>query len=175
MGEINAEIDKLPPWVKAKFKDDPRKKLEFFRQYVATELLYDKGLKLGAAKDPEITKKMDLVLKQLVVQKIMKQEVLDKITINDDDVKNYYLANQEKYKIEIPEGEKVEGEEEKEPEVIIKPFEEVKGQVSAEYRQQKESAMVGDVINKILQVKDVVLYEDKFIAKKQAKVEEEKK
>ena len=175
MGEINAELDKLPPWVKAKYQENPADKVEFLRQYVAIELLYDKGIKLGMAKSPQIKEQMDEILKQMVVQQVMKQEVTDKLTISDDDVKNYYMANQEKYKVEKSgaEGEEEAEGEEKEK---IKPFEEIKGQVKMEYQQRKEQAMVQNVINKILKSKDVVLYEDKFaVTEKPAKVEEEKK
>ena len=42
MGELDREIEKLPPQVRAQFQD-PSKKREFLEQYVMTRLLYDMG------------------------------------------------------------------------------------------------------------------------------------
>ncbi|MCK5421385.1 MAG: peptidyl-prolyl cis-trans isomerase, partial [Deltaproteobacteria bacterium] len=95
--EVDEAIDELPPWIKEQFKGK-EKKVEFMKKYVADELFYRKAKKLEYDKDTELRKKTSHFMKQLMVNKVLEEDIKDKLTIEEDDLKNYFKANQERYK-----------------------------------------------------------------------------
>jgi tetratricopeptide (TPR) repeat protein len=143
LSQIDAALAEMPPWIVGQYKDK-QKKVEFLQQYVARELLYRKAVKLEYDKDAGIGKKLQETLKDLMVQKLVKTEVEDKIKIDEGDLKNYYLANQDKYKDDKAEKPKS--------------FEEVKAQVEQEYRSQKFQQAYQDLIQTTLKAEDVQLF-----------------
>jgi tetratricopeptide (TPR) repeat protein len=151
MGEINSAIEKLPEWIKKQYSADESQKLEFLKQYIATELLYDKGIKLGYEREPDIREQIEDVSKQVVVQKVISEEVGSKLKVDPDDIKNYYEANKENYKDK-------DGNEQD--------FESVKEQVASDYGRQKSDTLVQKLMQDMLKVKDVKIYESKFKSKK---------
>jgi len=149
MGEINDEIAKLPPALREKYSEDPQKKIEFLKQYVANWLLYDKGVKLGYRQDPEIRKLVSAFTRQLVVQKVLSREITARIHMDPTDVRNFYEANKANYQ--------KAGEE--------KGFEEVKAQVELDYRQNQIDRLSRDLLSKLVKSKEVKIYEGKFQVK----------
>ena len=95
--EVDEALDELPPWMKEQFKGK-EKKVEFMRKYVADELFYRKAKKLEYDKDNELRNKTAQFMKQLMVNKILEKEIKDKLAVADDDLKNYFKANQDRYK-----------------------------------------------------------------------------
>ncbi len=95
--EVDEAIDELPPWMKEQFKGKG-KKVEFMKKYVADELFYRKAKKLEYDKDGELRNKTAHFMKQLMVNKILEEEIKDKLTIEEDDLKNYFKANRDRYK-----------------------------------------------------------------------------
>lgn len=95
--EVDEAIDQLPPWVKEQIKGK-EKKLEFMRKYVADELFYRKATKLEYDKDSEIRNKTAQFTRQLMINKVLEQEIKGKVSIEEDDLKNYFKANQDRYK-----------------------------------------------------------------------------
>ena len=95
--EVDEALDALPPWMKEQFKGS-EKKLEFMKKFVADELFYRKAKKLEYDKDGELRKKTADFMKQLMINKILEDEIKDKITVAEDDLKNYFKANQDRYK-----------------------------------------------------------------------------
>lgn len=94
--ELDEALDELPPWIKDQFKGK-EKKLEFLKKYVADELFYLKAQKLELDKDSDLRKKTDQFMKQLMINKILEKEIKDKVTIEEDDLKNHFKANQDHY------------------------------------------------------------------------------
>ena len=95
--EVDEALDALPAWMKEQFNGS-EKKVEFTRKYVADELFYRKAKKLEYDKDGELRKKTADFMKQLMINKILEEEIKDKITVAEDDLKNYFKANQDRYK-----------------------------------------------------------------------------
>ncbi|MCK5256352.1 MAG: peptidyl-prolyl cis-trans isomerase [Deltaproteobacteria bacterium] len=95
--EVDEALDALPPWMKEQFKGS-EKKLEFMKKYVSDELFYRKAKKLEYDKDGELRKKTADFMKQLMISKVLEEDLKDKITVEEDDLKNYFKANQEHYK-----------------------------------------------------------------------------
>jgi len=97
MNEMNSALEKLPPWMKEAYAKDEAKKLNFLKTYVANELFYEKGLKLGIDKNPEIREKAESLEKEMVVQNVLEREVFSKIKSEEDDLKNYYEVHKDRY------------------------------------------------------------------------------
>ena len=97
MNEINSALEELPPWTKEAYTKDEAKKLDFVKTYVANELFYEKGVKLGINKDPEIREKVRLIEKEMVIQKVLEREVFSKIKSEEDDLRNYYEVHKDRY------------------------------------------------------------------------------
>lgn len=94
--QLNKELQKLPEWMQEEYKK-PEKKIEFLKQYIATELLYRKAKRLGYEKDTDIRQKLADITKELMVQKLLGKELEEKIKISPDQIELYYKANKDKY------------------------------------------------------------------------------
>jgi len=95
--EVNAAIEELPPWIQEQFKEK-EKRLEFMKKYVADELFYRKAQKLEYDKDPSLRKKTAQFMKQQMVNKILEEEIQEKIRVEEEDLTNYFKANRDRYK-----------------------------------------------------------------------------
>jgi peptidyl-prolyl cis-trans isomerase C len=95
--EVDEALDELPPWMKEQFKGK-EKKVEFMKKYVADELFYRKAKKLEYDKDGELRNKTAHFMKQLMVNKILEKEIKEKLTVEEDDLRNYFRANRDRYK-----------------------------------------------------------------------------
>jgi len=94
--EIEEELDSLSTWMRSQFKD-PQQRLEFIKNYVAREVLYEKGRRLGIDKTPEVVKTLQRTKKQIVVEKLLSKEIEKRLKIDSGDLLLYYKANKEKY------------------------------------------------------------------------------
>ena len=94
--EINEALDQLPEQLKNSFKGDEGKK-QMLQKFVADELLYQKASRLQYDSSPEVIKKIDLIKKQLMIEKIITDEIQNKIKVEKDDLENYFKANKEKF------------------------------------------------------------------------------
>ncbi|RKY36274.1 MAG: hypothetical protein DRP78_04045 [Candidatus Omnitrophota bacterium] len=246
LSDLNAEIEKFPEWMQKDYKDNQVKKLEFLNQYIFQLLLYDKGIKLGMDKEPVIREQVKDFQTQIIVQKVMQKEIMQKIKLDHDDIKNYYTAHQDEYQrqaklkfkyilvdtkeqadviidqlekgtdfaelaklksndqstadsggivsewveqtgdipgigkdnilvdalFNLPEDSKAQIVESErgfavvqimeKKQAVTKPFEQVKSEVERKYQQQKIQALTMELMSKLLQTKDVVIYEHKF-------------
>ncbi|MFH0924898.1 MAG: hypothetical protein V1872_04585 [bacterium] len=140
MSEVDRQLEEMPPWIKNEYKNKEKKK-EFIEQYVVSELLYRKGLKKGYDKDKEVRSQVDQIVKQLIANKVKEEEIKEKVKIEEDDVKNYFQANQDKYK-----------EKEK-----VKTYEEVKERVKSDYIRQKQEAALQNLMGEILKSSEIVI------------------
>ncbi len=94
--EINEAIDKLPSWMKNKMQSK-KERIDFIKQYVANEVLYEKAKKLGIGKSYRIRKLIEDFKKHIIVQEFIKEQLKKKLHIDPSDVKLYYEANKDKY------------------------------------------------------------------------------
>ena len=95
--EVNDAIEELPPWIQEQFKGK-EKRLEFMKKYVADELFYRKAQKLEYDKDAALRKRTAQFMKQQMVNKILEEEIQGKISVEEDDLANYFKANPDRYK-----------------------------------------------------------------------------
>jgi len=93
---LNQEIEKLPKWMRKNYQK-PDKRIQFLKEYIATELFARKARRLGYGKLPEIRQKMADIKKQLIVKKLIDEQMQKKLQITPYQLQLYYKANKDKY------------------------------------------------------------------------------
>ena len=96
MGDLDEAIDTMPEWMRAAV-EDPAQKRAFLEQYVAEELIHRKAKRLELDKDPSVRKQAERAMRQLMIQKVLEEEIKAKVKISDDDVDLYYRAHADRY------------------------------------------------------------------------------
>ncbi|MBW2036481.1 MAG: peptidyl-prolyl cis-trans isomerase [Deltaproteobacteria bacterium] len=125
--EIDKAIAALPEWMRKRLEKRSQR-LEFIRNYVATEVLYEKAKRLGIDKKAEIREALENTKKQLMVQHYLNKEIEQKLKCDPRDIENYYEANNDKYtepaRIKV---RYVEFKEDSETEEALKELKETRG------------------------------------------------
>ncbi|MFQ5823685.1 MAG: hypothetical protein ACE5JB_06485 [bacterium] len=151
MGDLDHEINQLPPYMKSQISDKS-KKIEFLKQYIATELLYDTAKRKGLDKDKEVIDAAFQAKKNFMVQMLLKEEISQNVNIHDSDVELYYKANKEKYAKKDKEGKIIE----------IRPFEEVKTQVMQDLIRERQQEVYDQLVQRMMRAEAVKIYEDRL-------------
>ena len=97
MGELDNEIQKLPPEEQKRFLYDDAVKLNFLRQYVGNKLMYQMAKRAGYDKDEKIRQRLDDLEKMLMIQKLYKERVSDIVKITPEEVQLYFKAHKDEF------------------------------------------------------------------------------
>lgn len=93
--DIDQALKTVPEWMRKSF-DEPQRRLEFIRDYVAKEVLYAKAKRLGLDTKDEVRATLEQLKKQIVVEQLLGKEIQGKLDkISPEDIKLYYEANKE--------------------------------------------------------------------------------
>jgi len=149
-GDLEYEMKRLPPYVQAQIKDQS-KRVEFLRQYVATELLYDTAKRKGLEKNAEVIEAAFLARKNLLVQKLLEEEIAGNVDYNESDLDLYYRANLSRYAKTDSAG--------KNPQQLS--FAEAKPQVTQDYIREKQQQKYNALIERMMRAEAVQIYDDK--------------
>ena len=141
MTGLENEIEKLPPSVQTQFKDKEGK-FRFLQQYVGTELLYDTALRRGFDKDKDVIDGAFQMKKQLMINKLLAEEIPQDIEISESEIKLYYDAHKEDF-------------EDKE-------LNEVKSQIEFELKREKQQEAYNKLVQKMMEAEEVKIYDDQF-------------
>jgi peptidyl-prolyl cis-trans isomerase C len=95
LDEFGAEVEKLPPQIKPLLSAPDRRK-QFLENYILSQLLVEEGEKRGLDKDEDIQRQLTEMKKRLVLQKVF-QDIQQKATVPDAEVKAYYDAHPEEF------------------------------------------------------------------------------
>jgi len=147
--EINNSLQGLPKSLQEEYSR-PEKRNELVRQYLATEILWRKAKRLGYEKDSEIRRSVDEISKQLIVQKLVDNEMNEKLQATPDQLDLYFRANKDKYS--TPEKKDVS-------------FDEVKDKVTRDYSQEQMKVIYKDLVEDAIKSEDVEIYEKPIIEK----------
>ena len=141
MTDLENEIEKLPPSVQTQFKDE-KGKFRFLQQYVGTELLYDTALRRGFDKDKDVIEGAFQMKKQLMINKLLAEEIPQDIQISEGEIKLYYDAHKEDFK--------------------DKELNEVKSQIEFELKREKQQEAYNKLVQKMMEAEKVKIYDDQF-------------
>ncbi len=141
MTDLENEIEKLPPSVQAQFKDKEGM-LEFLQQYVGAELLYDTALRRGFDQDKDVVEGAFQMKKQLMINKLLTEEIPQNIQISEGETKLYYDAHKEDFK--------------------DKELNEVKSQIELELKRDKQQEAYNRLVQKMMEAEKVKIYDDQF-------------
>ncbi len=119
--EVEESFDALPDFVKKNYEGDGGFK-RYLRDYVAKEVLYQKALRRNLDRKRDIVNAVKNFKKDIVVGKMLEEEVNKKVDITDDDIKLYYEAHRGDFVIpralkvsyiEVGDGDNIEDLKEK--------------------------------------------------------------
>jgi hypothetical protein len=89
--DLDVELEKLPAAARESF-NDPEKRQELLKNLVAERLLLEKAFRLGFDEDEEIQERLSALRDQMIVRKLIDQEVQSRIQITPEDVERFYKA-----------------------------------------------------------------------------------
>lgn len=156
--EVERTLDELPPEAARAFSD-PARRGELLKKYVADELLWRKATRLQYDDDPQVRQRHAALLKQLAVGLFVEREVLDKIEVDEADLKTYFEANAARYQ-EGPDGQGQSGQNagDRPP----PSFEQMRPAVERDYRMFKMQAAYNSMIEAELATDDVELFPERM-------------
>jgi hypothetical protein len=150
-GDLDFEIEQLPPYLKSQLQSRDSK-IEFLRQYLAEELLYDSAKRKDLDKDKEIIEGTFRAKKGLMAQKILREEIQKMISIEQSDIELYYKANKEKY-----------AEKDKDGNVVRqKSFQESAQQVAQDLFQERQQEAYQKLLERLMKAENVTIFEKKI-------------
>jgi len=150
LGDLNFEINQLPASVREQFKSKD-KKIDFLKEYIATELLYDSAKREGLDSDNEVLEGAFQAKKTLMVRKLLQKRVAEKVKIEPKDIELYYKANKDKYVEKDDEGNVIRE----------KPFQEVQQQVAQDFYAEKYRDEYSQLIQRMMVAEDVQIFDDR--------------
>ncbi len=95
-GDIEFEISRLAPQQQSALQSR-ESRLEFVRQLVLREILYNSARRMNLDENPEIVEQTHQNRKSLMVDKVVELKLQETINISADDVELFYLAHKERY------------------------------------------------------------------------------
>ncbi len=150
-GDLDYEISKLPTYLQEDFKN-PKKKLEYLKQYILQELLYDSAKRQGLDKDKEVIEGTFRAKKALMAQKLLNEELKKQVKIDPEDVQLYYQAHKDKYAEKDDKG-KVKRQ---------KSFAEAQQQAAQDLAMEKQQQAYQKLADRLMQAEDVQLFENRI-------------
>lgn len=140
LSEVDNSIQKLPPQMQKQFVT-PVAKRDYVHNYVGAELMYRAAKREGYGDDPEIIKKQDDMLRQLILEKYIVDKVMPEVKIDSLDVRNFYEAN-------------------KNARYVGRPYDSVKADVFMDYQNEKAQAAFSDYLNQLASKENVRFFEE---------------
>jgi tetratricopeptide (TPR) repeat protein len=150
MGDLNFELSQIPESVRDQFNSKERK-IEFLKEYIATELLYDSAKREGLDNDDDVIEGAFQAKRALMVRKLLQNRIAEKIDIQTSDVELYYKANKDKYTEKDEDGNVIRE----------KTFDEVQQQVAQDFYTEKYGEEYGQLIQRMMIAEDVQIFDDR--------------
>jgi len=153
-GDLQFEMSRLPVYIQEQIKSQ-QQKIEFLKNYIAQELLYDSAKRKGLEKDKEVREGLILAEKSLMTQKLLQEEIEKSVSpekYSNADVELFYKANTDRYAEKDEQG-KVKR---------VPSFGEVKERVAQDFIQDKQEQAYQQLIERLMKAENVQIYEQKF-------------
>ena len=149
-GDLDFEIGKLPVYMQEQFKDKNHKK-EYLKQFILQELLYDKAKRLELDKDKAVIEGTFRAQKGLMAERILQDELKDKVKIEPSDVELFFMAHKDRYAEKNDKGKVIRQKE----------FNEVQQQVAQDLAMDRQQQAYQQLLGQLMKAQDVKIYEDR--------------
>lgn len=154
-GDLNFELERtlkrLPPQMRPKELSRDQK-IEFLKQYLTIELLYNTAKRKGLDKEKEIVDGTFEAKKMLMAEMLRQQELNEKVKITNSDIELYY----EKHKDEFAEKDKDSKIKRQ------KTLQEAQEEVARKVQTEKENEAMNDLFMRMLKAQNVQIFQDKI-------------
>ena len=147
---IDRNLSNLPANMRPE-KIDRDQKLAFLREYIIVELLYNSAKRLGFDRDKDIIDGAFQAKKFMMANKVRQKEVEEKVKITEKDLTDYYNNNKESFAEKDKDGKVTKQ----------KTFAEVKEQVYQKVAEEKQRAVIDDLLSRLMDAQNVNIYTDK--------------
>lgn len=147
-GDLDFQISRLPAYMQEALHDKNQKK-EYLKQYILQELLYGSAKRQGLDKDKDVIEGAFQAQKSLMAEKVLQQELKDKVKIEDQDVELYYLAHKDRYVEKDDKGKTVRQKE----------LAEVGQQVAQDLARERQQQAYQQLAERLFKAENVKLYE----------------
>jgi len=87
----------VPDWAKQNFSTKDGKE-RFLEELIKKELIYQDAKNKGLDKDKEILAQVEEFKKMTLLSFVLKKEIEEKVQVSDEEAKNYYNKNHDKFK-----------------------------------------------------------------------------
>lgn len=150
-GDLDFEINELPPYIKNQLSSKEQK-LAFLKQKIAQELLYDSAKRKGLDKDKEILENTFRAKKEIMAQKILREEIQKMINISEEDVELYFKANKDKYADKDDKGNIIKH----------KNFQEAAQLAANDLMREKQEKAQAQLFDRLMKAQNVKIFENKI-------------
>ncbi|MEE4311327.1 MAG: hypothetical protein V2J62_05610 [candidate division KSB1 bacterium] len=150
-GDFDFEMNQIPSYIRSQI-DSKEKRLQFLRQYILTELLYDKARREQLDKNPEIVEAAFQAKREIMVRKLLEREIAEKVQITESDVKLFYDANKDRY-VERDENGDVKRQ---------KSFSEVREQATQDLAAKRQQEALEQMSEQLMRAESAAIYEDRL-------------
>jgi peptidyl-prolyl cis-trans isomerase C len=144
-------IDQLPENIQSRLEDRGAR-LQFVKQFLANELIYEAAKRKGLDSNPGVVEGVYQARKALMVQLYLQEELAGQVNVSEDDLALYYKANPDRYTETDDRGNRIR----------LKSLDEVRRQVAEDYVQEKQEKLVQELMQRMLNTKNVEIYEDRI-------------
>jgi tetratricopeptide (TPR) repeat protein len=148
-GDLKHHLGQLPEYLQSQFKEKDSR-IDFLKQYVATELFYDAAKRKGLDNEKDVIEGAFQAKKSLMVQKYLQDEISSQLDISEDDVELYFKANKEKYAEKDDKGNVIKE----------KSLQEVQKQVAEDMVREKQEKLYGELLKRMMTTAKVEIYDD---------------
>lgn len=154
MGDLEFEMERafggLPSDMQP--KDITRQdKLEFLKQYLTVELLYNTAKRKGLDREKSVIDGTFQAKKQLMANMLVQQELEDKVTVEDTDIELYYQRHKEDFTEKDDDGNVTRQ----------KTLNEVRQEVAQHVYQEKATRIIDDLKLRMMEAENVTIFQDK--------------
>jgi len=139
LSEIDRDIMRLPKDIQAQFHD-PGTKVQYMRQYVGVELIYNAAIRADYLSNPEIQRERDEMIKRLLVERYVAEKVIPRMPVDSLDIRNFYEAN-------------------KDSRYAGKPYDSVRADAFLDYQSVKAEAAYNDYIAGLARAENVQFFD----------------
>ncbi len=148
-GDLSHLTSQLPEALRSQL-DNREAKLEFLRQYVATELFYDAAKRKGMDSDKGVIEGTFQAKKSLMVQKYLEDEISKQIQLTPEDVELYYKANRDRYAEKDDKGKVIRE----------RSFQEAGKDAAEDLVRERQQKAYMELVQRMMNAEKVAIYDD---------------